>query len=363
MYVLRAIFGLLALQLAHGSVIRNPGELAASLYDATGNVIVLSSESIYESTFDQAHASIIEFYNSFCGYCRNFAPIYKRFADDIHGYRDVIRVGALDCADDANNGVCREMEVMKYPTLRYFPPFYRNDSKNLGIEIEHSSTEVSELQLYGLMENSTSIPSEWPNLTPIAANGRADFFQSIPPHVDYVFVVNEPSQQSYTAQKVALDLHRVKEIQVRRIAAPENAADLGLDTVPAVYVAQCKWRTIDLLSHGKQLNRTNVRHAIEEYLRSKGVRVGHADDPIAEPDRSAVGETPLAKGLAGGQEHELSERDRAIIEHVKASRATVFQADLETALRFSIMHELTKYNSMSADQINALQRYVSVLSK
>lgn len=360
MNVLRAIFGLLALRLAHGSVIRNPGEPAASLYNANDNVITLTSDTIYESTFDQPHASIIEFYNSFCGYCRNFAPIYKRFADDIHGYRDVIRVGAIDCADDANNGVCREMEVMKYPTLRYFPPFYRNDSRNLGIEIRHSSTEVSELQLYGLMENSTSIPSEWPNLTPIAANGRADFFQSIPPHVDYVFVVNEPDQQSYTAQKVALDLHRVKEIQVRRIGAPENAADLGLETAPAVYVAQCKRRTIDLLSHGKQLNRTNVRTAVEEYLRSKGVRVA---GQMAEPDRSAVGETHLAKGLAVGQEHELSERDRAIIEHVKASRATVFQADLEMALRFSIMHELTKYNSMSADQINALQRYVSVLNK
>lgn len=362
MFVLRAIIGTLVLQLAYGSVIRNPGAPAESLYDSNDKVVVLTSDNIYESTYEQPYASVIEFYNSFCGYCRNFAPIYKRFADDIYRFKDVIRVGAVDCADDANNGVCREMEVMKYPTLRYFEPFYRNDSKNLGIEIRHSSSEVSELQLYGLMENSTTIPSDWPNLTPIAATGRDDFFQSIPSHIDYVFIVNELNQHSYTAQKVALDLHRIKGIQVRRIAAPENAADLGLETASAVYVAHYTQRTINLMSHVKQMNRDNVRTAIEEYLRSKGVRVADADEQLVEPDRSAASATQLARNVAG-QEHELSEKDRAIIEHVKANRATVFQSDLEIALRFSIVHELTKYNIMNAEQTNAIQRYVSVLKK
>lgn len=356
MYLSRVIFGALVLQLAKCSVIRNPGDSAQSLYDANDKVVVLTNENIYESMYEKSYASIIEFYNSFCGYCRNFAPIYKRFADDIHQFADIIAVAAIDCADDANNSICRDMEIMKYPTLRYFPPFYRNESKNLGIEIRHSGAEVSEQQVYDLMENSTSVPNEWPNLKPITATSRDELFSSLSENVDYVFILNEPNQNSFTAQKAALDFHRIKEIQVRRINALTSAVDLRLDSKPAIYVANRAHRTIDLLSHGHQLNRSNVRTSIEGYLQSRGIIIAEIDDQLALPDPSA---TQNVKRLAG---HDL-ENDGTIIDIVKANKALVFQSDLEMALRFSVFHELTKYSNMNAEQINALQRYVLVLKK
>lgn len=35
----------------------------------------------------------------------------------------MIKIGVVDCAKDENIPLCREYEVMGYPTLKYFPSF------------------------------------------------------------------------------------------------------------------------------------------------------------------------------------------------------------------------------------------------
>lgn len=46
------------------------------------------------------------------------------------GWEKVIKVGAIDCAKDENIPICREYEVMGYPTLKFFPAF--SESGQLG---------------------------------------------------------------------------------------------------------------------------------------------------------------------------------------------------------------------------------------
>lgn len=34
----------------------------------------------------------------------------------------IIRLGALDCAQDVNTAVCRQYDILGYPSLKFFPP-------------------------------------------------------------------------------------------------------------------------------------------------------------------------------------------------------------------------------------------------
>lgn len=343
----------IAIGYAENSVVRLNGEKAQSLYDSNDKVFVLTSENFYQSVYEQPYASNVEFYNSFCGFCRNFAPIYKAFADDVYGWNDVIRVSAIDCADDANNDVCRDMEIMRYPTLRYFPPFYRNESNHLGIEVEHVPMGVGEPHLFELMANSSTVIHSWPNLHPINATSISELFASLPNTVDYIFIVNDPKNDSLAAQKVSLDLRKVKQVQIRRVGSSAAAANLGLNVQSAVYVGIKTTKTIELLKHLTDLNRNSVRSAVEQFLTSKGVEINHIDQYTSS--------TPLSDPVK--PPHGISEQNSEIIDYVKSHPGIVFQSDLESAIRYTIFHELMKYNDMNDEQILALKGYISVLNK
>lgn len=38
------------------------------------------------------------------------------------GWRSVVKVGGIDCAEETNIPICREYEIMGYPTMLFFPP-------------------------------------------------------------------------------------------------------------------------------------------------------------------------------------------------------------------------------------------------
>lgn len=335
------------------SVIRQEGEQAHSLYDNNDKVFVLTHENFYQTVYDQPYASNVEFYNSFCGFCRNFAPIYKAWAAEVYAWKDIVRISAIDCADDANNDICRDMEIMRYPTLKFFPPFYRNETNHLGIEVQHAPMTVGEPHLIALLANSTSTPSSWPNLQPISATYGV--FSGVPMSVEYVFMVLDSTKnESIVAQKVALDLNHLNSLaQVRQLSATD-AQRLGLTIPSAVYVGVRSLNHVDLVKQLPELNHTQVRTAIEDYLKGKGVQMDQFQNTIDKLNVSDRLNTPTSQ---------TNERDVAIIEYVKKNPATIFQSDLESAIRFSVFHELTKFNSMNDEQVAALKHFLFVLQK
>lgn len=334
----------------HGSVIRQEGEQAQSLYGGDDKVFVLTHDNFYQSVFDQPYASNVEFYNSFCGFCRNFAPTYKAFAEDIYGWRDIVHVSAIDCADDGNNDVCRDMEIMRYPTLKFFPPFYRNETNHLGIEIQHAPMTVGEPHLLALLANKTTALSTWPNLHPIDATSTAELFASLPSNVQFIFLVYDATNGSTVAQKVALDLAKVDGVLIRHVSEA-IAGPLGLNIKSAIYVGQPITKSIELVKHPEAFDRLTVQKTILDYLKSKGV---HIDLERNTPPASPRGIIPST---------EINEKDLAIVEYVRAHEGIVLQSDLEAAIRFSIFHELVKYNHLNDEQVDALKQYLSVLKK
>ena len=61
------------------------------LYDERDAVVILDHANFHSTISGREHAWLVEFYASWCGYCRNFAPIFKR-------EKQIFTKGTLICA-------------------------------------------------------------------------------------------------------------------------------------------------------------------------------------------------------------------------------------------------------------------------
>lgn len=87
----------------------------------------------------------------------------------------MMKLAAIDCAQDENVATCREYDIMGYPSLKFFPP---NASKSdLGELRETMSKEIPLMQhdMAQYMEKISSNSSfsdfwsqnHWPNFSPL----------------------------------------------------------------------------------------------------------------------------------------------------------------------------------------------------
>lgn len=102
------------------------------LYSFKDDVEILNVDNFKSEIYGNQRAFLVEFYNSWCGHCQRFAPSWKALATDVKEWKDLVGIGAVDCSNDENYPICRDMEVMAYPTVKYFHENYKEDPKNLG---------------------------------------------------------------------------------------------------------------------------------------------------------------------------------------------------------------------------------------
>lgn len=90
----------------------------------------------------------------------------KKMAN-IPAWNDIVVVAALDCADDDNNPICREYEIMHYPMLKYFSVNEHPPSLGLVIEKGDNIDSVRHNLINRLeTEQQEGRGSTWPNITP-----------------------------------------------------------------------------------------------------------------------------------------------------------------------------------------------------
>lgn len=328
------------------------------LYGPDDKVIALTSANLRESIYEQNHATELEFYNSYCGFCKRFAPVYKDYAVRIHGWNDIVKVAAMDCAAEENNDLCREFEIMSYPTLRYYPPNYKSGDKQFGLNIEHEPMTVGHDSLIGLLMNETAPPSNWPKLQPILlTNTTAGIFDEEPNTVQYIFLVNEIQKKTTTAQDVALDFHKIKTISVRQVASVEVANKHGLPLDTGLYVIKrntTNWENIPTTA----INRTIVHDAINAYLQTN--HVTSIDLTVLEPNLST---STVQADVPNIIEDIEKLQNQAIVDAVTQKRDVVYQADIEGAIKYAIFHELVQHKEFSGESFGAMQRFVNILKK
>lgn len=327
------------------------------LYDANDKVVVLNGANLYEKVFNQDHATEVEFYNSFCGFCKRFAPIFKKYAADLADWKEVIVIAAIDCAAEENNDRCREFEIMSYPSIRYFPPGYKPGDKQFGINVEHVPMETGHGSLIGLLMNETNAPSTWPRLKPLPLLDRHQFFDDEHDDVQFMFILNDLQKNSTTAQDVALDFHKTKKVSVRQVVSVEVANRLNLPVHNGLFVIHRGSVDAPHKIDVATLNRESVVAAITEYINAQHVRLENI------PHVEASEEPPAEKKVTSVDDEMQEMQNKAIIEHVLGNPGHIYRADIEAAIKYAVFHELTQIKTFDAESLLAAQQFIRVLQK
>lgn len=311
------------------------------LYDSKDDVHILANDTFTDSVFNQDHATLVEFYNSFCGFCRKYAPTWKEFATDVIAWQRVVHVAAVNCAADENSNLCRKYEVMAYPSLRYFPPGF-NDPNTYGIPMtsSHSSAELRS-SLIDLLRNDTAAPAHWPNLAPVADTHKSNLFDSRPEQVQYVLLMYVRSNGSL-ANQLALDFSGNPNIAVEWINSSEVARSFGLTLRNSVAVVN---RNLDLFTLAEGLpDRSDALQTIRKFLDERNLTA------------TSTTESNQQKGQA-------SKNQSSEFQMEPSRTDLVFLADLQHAAWYSLFHEVSQFIVINGERLEALKRYINILKR
>ncbi|XP_060520575.1 sulfhydryl oxidase 1-like [Cylas formicarius] len=321
------------------------------LYSQIDDVEILTVENFKNAIFNSDKAWLVEFYNSWCGFCRRFAPSWKDFATNIRGWRDLVVVAAIDCNNDENHPLCREYEIMGYPTLRYYPEKF-NEEKNFGANMPRGITADDhrhDLLDKMIQEQQNGRGKQFPNLLPYGSTDVLNVFQDTSDDVQFaLLIVQEP--QTYDGPEVALDMHRTSSIVVRYAFSNNSdlVAMLRVGIFPSAYIiARDGNYNIENITP-EAPNRIGIKESTIKYLKDKHVSLG-----LELPD----------KNIEDSSQQERHTEYDSLTEKVKKMGDVVFQVDLETAVRYSLKREVGGVKEITGDRLEALNRYLDILAK
>jgi thiol-disulfide isomerase/thioredoxin len=61
------------------------GGKATELYDNNDKLEILTNSTFGDAVYNKSNVWVVEFYNSWCGFCQRFAPTWKEFAKSVYG--------------------------------------------------------------------------------------------------------------------------------------------------------------------------------------------------------------------------------------------------------------------------------------
>ena len=144
--MLTTLTGLILICLTGGFRVENtlsPGFI--TLYE-NSEVVNIYDSNIY-SLYNSDTLWLVQFYNHWCGHCQRFAPIWKALAEDILDWAPIVKIAAINCADQS----CDRYQVTSSKTIHkplhshHLSPDQR-DSDNPNISPQHQD-ECSRLFL------------------------------------------------------------------------------------------------------------------------------------------------------------------------------------------------------------------------
>lgn len=322
----------------------------SGLYGPTDSVLVLTSVNYREAIFNRPIASFVEFYNSYCGACQRFATTWKAAAQNVSSWKSVVQMGAIDCASDENNDVCRQYEIMRYPTMRYFPPHYPAGDKQFGLNLDHllvpQNDELID-ELTSHLVNETGGGAEWPKFNKFEGKRWTDIFDDAALDTKYVYVVND-DLPGYLPEQVILDHLPVDSVTVR-IVDPETS-DLITDSSFQLGVVgpQGTFHKLSILNE----SRASIATAINEHLKlhHHAVRTTSPPSKDLEVDNSTDSVDVLL--------------DRFYYDKARSTKPIpLYRADLEQAIRNTLNHEIVQHETIAGESLAALRNFVSVLTR
>ncbi|CAK9828271.1 Sulfhydryl oxidase 1 [Anthophora retusa] len=324
------------------------------LYNASDNVIILNVTNFKSSVYEDTKGWLVEFYNSWCGFCLRFAPVWKDFANNIYAWRDIVVVAAIDCADDDNNPICREYEIMHYPMLKYFP--INAHPPSLGSLMEkHDNVNELRYSLIDLLEREQQEGrgTSWPNITPYRNYETTNIWKAVSNNVKYFFLLFEKTD-SHLGAEVILDMHKITTLQIRRVLSDNEllCETNKVTNFPSLIVFSHN-ETQKFLKIGIP-TREGVYNTIKEFMISKGETISEQTTVKSHP-------TEIENHKSNSDNIKQIQTEQS--ESLEIIGDYLYQLDLENTLRYSIIHEIPLHKVIKDEKMDALKKYLNILAE
>lgn len=322
------------------------------LYSKFYKIANLNVTNFREKIFNNSNSNawLIEFYNSWCGHCHRFSPVWKQFALDIYGWKDVITVGAVDCSNPLNTPLCRDFEIMHYPLVKYFPPLPANDF--LGTPVKAGSLDfLVDASLRILKQEAAEGTVSQPALLPF--NGRfADLWNGLPSSVEHIVTVIQKND-STLGEALALDFLKVKNVKVAIVydSNIDMVNRLGPSKYPSVFLIDRNNNITPIISSDDF--RFTVYSDIKSNLAQRNVEIPDLARELVPTD--VVIDVQQVMALM-----EVEEQIKKKL-NLNALSDLVFQVDLEGAIRHSLRVEVPAKKTISGEAFDALKLYLRIL--
>lgn len=278
----------------------------------------------------------------------------------ITAWNKIVKIGVVDCTNEANNDLCRDYEIMKYPTLRYFAP--HTPHGNYGTETTKSfNAKGLRKRLIRQLLNTTAEPT-WPSFAPFEGDVYK-FWDNVSSVAKYgvFFLEPEPSSKEDSDEpkvlgvESILDMSAIPEVYATRVKHNSPAYQQLQDkevAAPGIVIITRDYDIIPLSVHNSSDNTRDSRlDAVLKYLKLQGVKVPN----FVEEELSFYKGGNEANDVMDVIQEEMNRPDVGDI---------VYQIDLETALRYSLERDAPlKSATIVGERLNALRSYVQVLSK
>jgi len=335
-------------------------ERPEGLYKAEDGIVVLNETNFHQTIIGKDHAWMVEFYASWCGYCRNFAPTFKEFSREVFGWKDVIRIAAIDCGDQINNEeICKHANITGFPTIKYYFPFtVKGDTGYNRPSQEHSgealiidTVDFLELMIDEMVEINENIEPLWPNLKALNGNSSEVGFADIwPEDNEDTFVVIE-REGSYIGKEMLLNSWRrnASHVVIERMTIGENGSQkalekLGVSVTPAVIVLNSVDQKVKPLRF-KNNSKKELEKSINDYLASKSLRNS------GNFRQSTISPLPTTTQWLDVTEGDVIRR-----------RYSVYLTDLEKTVVFALQNEVGLKQELDRDARDALKQFIRTLT-
>ncbi|RWS12007.1 sulfhydryl oxidase 1-like isoform X2 [Dinothrombium tinctorium] len=132
---------------------------------------VLNPSNFDDYVYDKDYVTLVEFYSSYCGFCKRLEPRFAAFAENVFNWRSVVKIAKVNCEDLANIKLCRKHKF--------------EDSDKLTPKMLRDMT-INKLKKYLATHQK---PDKWPETNLIQAMDSDELFSKLPKQTEKTLLV------------------------------------------------------------------------------------------------------------------------------------------------------------------------------
>uniref|UniRef100_A0A6P4FKH9 Sulfhydryl oxidase n=1 Tax=Drosophila rhopaloa TaxID=1041015 RepID=A0A6P4FKH9_DRORH len=326
--------------------LRGAAVFKETLYSLSDNVHVVKGAAFQKALSAPALGKLVQFLNIFCGHCRRYVPTFKKLAIDLHKWDRVLRIYAVDCAQEENVKVCRDFDVKGTPSLRYFPSNFLKLRYGLGTVFPSMEPKkIVQMLITHLAKNDyTGTKERKPIFAPLQNHENSqNIFDPFDKELPYILLVHQP-KHSQIGIETLLDLLPYPDVAVRILTDAQLFTQFGLKPFA---------QNISLIDRNGKI------HDIMPSGESSSAYVDSVTQFLEKNGYTSIPKFPTAKP----QVKKAMGLEAIILKKVLSSPPILYQADLEQALDQLLHIELPKAPLINGPKFKALRRLIKLFSR